>query len=85
MSLVIRFRQQGCKNKRTFRLVVAEKKSRRDGKYIANLGHYNPKLEELVIVKEEVERWLKVGAMPTERAEQAFKRNCPDVLKVLKK
>lgn len=84
MSLVMRFRQQGCKNRRTFRLVVAEKKTRRDGKYIANLGHYNPKLEELVINKEEVERWLKVGVQPTERAVSALKRNCPDVLKLLK-
>ncbi len=85
MSLVMRFRQQGCKNGRTFRLVVAEKKTRRDGKYIANLGHYNPKLEELVINKEEVERWLKVGALPTEKAISALKRSCPDALKVLKK
>ncbi len=84
MSLVMRFRQQGCKNRRTFRLVVAEKKTRRDGKYIANLGHYNPKLEELVINKEEVERWLKVGVQPTERAVSALKRNCPEVLKLLK-
>lgn len=85
MSLVMRFRQQGCKNGRTFRLVVAEKKTRRDGKYIANLGHYNPKSEELVINKEEVERWLKVGVQPSERTVDALKRACPDVLKVIKK
>lgn len=85
MSLVMRFRQQGCKNGRTFRLVVAEKKTRRDGKYIANLGHYNPKSKELVINKEEVERWLKVGVQPSERTVDALKRVCPDVLKGLKK
>ena len=85
MSLVMRFRQQGRKNGRTFRLVVADKKSPRDGKYIANLGHYNPKLEELVIHKEEVERWLKVGVQPSERTVSALKRSCPDVLKLLKK
>ena len=85
MSLVMRFRQQGKRNARTFRLVVADKRSKRDGKYIASLGHYNPRLEELVIHKEEVERWLKVGVQPSERTVSALKRVCPDVLKVLKK
>ncbi len=81
----MRFRQQGRKNARTFRLVVAERKTRRDGKYIANLGHYNPQSEELVIHKEEVERWFKVGVKPSENAISALKRTCPDVLKLLKK
>ena len=85
MALVMRFRQQGRKNARTFRLVVADKRCARDGKYIANLGHYNPKLEELVIHKEEVERWLKVGVMPSERTVPALKKVCPEVLNVLKK
>jgi len=85
MGLVMRFRQQGCKNGRTFRLVVADRKTRRDGKYIANLGHYNPKSEELVINKEEVERWIKVGVLPSERALSALERVCPEVLNTLKK
>ena len=83
MALVMRFRQQGRKNARTFRLVVADKRCARDGKYIANLGHYNPKSKELVIHKAEVEKWLKVGVLPSERAVDAFKRTCPEVLKVL--
>ena len=85
MALVMRFRQQGRKNGRTFRLVVADKKTRRDGKYIANLGHYNPKLDVLVINKEEVERWFKVGVMPSEKTVAALKRTCPEVLNILKK
>lgn len=85
MSLVMRFRQQGRKNGRTFRLVVADKKSPRDGKYIANLGYYNPKSEELVVHKEEIERWLKVGVQPSERTVAALKRCCPEALNVLKK
>lgn len=85
MSLVMRFRQQGRKNGRTFRLVVTEKRSRRDGKYIASLGHYNPQLEELVINKEEALRWLKVGVQPSERTVDALKRACPEVLASLKK
>ena len=80
MALVMRFRQQGSKNARTFRLVVADKRCARDGKYIANLGHYNPRSDELVIHKEEVAKWLKVGVKPSERAVEAFKRVCPDVL-----
>jgi small subunit ribosomal protein S16 len=85
MSLVMRFRQQGRKNAKTYRIVVAEKKTRRDGKYIANIGHYSPQLEILEINKEEVERWLKVGVQLSDKVLAAIKRKCPEALNVLKK
>ena len=86
MSLVMRMRQQGRKNKRLFRLVVADSRSPRDGKYVECFGHYNPHEEDGVTVKKErVEHWLSLGARPSEKMFFILKKKCPEVLEVLKK
>lgn len=87
MSLVIRLRQQGRKNKRMFRLVVADKRSPRDGKYVENLGHYNPHAAEnnAVIHTEKVEEWIGKGAKPSERVITLLKKLSPNTLKLLRK
>lgn len=79
MGLSMRFRQQGRRNARTFRAVVADKKAPRDGKYIANVGHYDPKRKIWVFHKEGIIKWMAVGAQLTENVRNAVKRIYPEI------
>jgi len=64
MSLVIRLKKLGAKGRPTYRLVVAEKRSKKEGKNIEEIGYYNPlvKPPEIKINKDRLEYWLKNGA-----------------------
>lgn len=64
--LKIRLSQTGKKHARSFRIVVSEARSKRDGKVVAKLGYWLPKEKKVVIVKEEYQKWQKMGATPTE-------------------
>lgn len=57
---------RGKRNQRTFRIIVAEAKSKRDGKYIDNLGYWNPHTSEFEIDKEKLKDWITKGAQLTE-------------------
>lgn len=64
--IVIRLSRTGKKGERKFRIVVKEKRSRRDGKSIENLGWYIKGVENGVEVnKERLKHWMKVGAKPS--------------------
>ena len=64
----IRLRRMGAKKQPTYRFVVADARSPRDGRFIEILGHYNPrtKPETLVVDQERVAHWLKAGAQPSD-------------------
>ena len=66
----IRLRRVGAKNRPSYRLVVADSRSPRDGAFIAIIGHYNPLTdpETIVIDEEKALRWLSQGAQPTDTA-----------------
>jgi len=66
----IRLRRVGSKKKPSYRLVVADSRSPRDGAFIATIGHYDPMTdpETIVIDEEQALSWLKQGAQPTETA-----------------
>jgi small subunit ribosomal protein S16 len=66
----IRLRRVGSKKKPSYRLVVADSRSPRDGAFIATIGHYNPLTDpETIVIDEEMAlSWLKQGAQPTETA-----------------
>ncbi|MBN2240488.1 MAG: 30S ribosomal protein S16 [Dehalococcoidales bacterium] len=66
----IRLRRVGAKNRPSYRLVVADSRSPRDGAFISIIGHYNPLTdpEEVVIDEEKALEWLNKGAQPTETA-----------------
>ena len=66
----IRLRRVGSKKKPSYRLVVADSRSPRDGAFIATIGHYDPLTdpETIVIDEEQALSWLKQGAQPTETA-----------------
>jgi small subunit ribosomal protein S16 len=72
MSLKIRLARGGSKKKPVYRIVVAEARSPRDGRFIEKLGSYNPTLPNdnegrLVIDAEKAAEWMKKGAQPTDR------------------
>ena len=66
--LKIRLRRVGAKKKPSYRLVVADVRSPRDGAFVDIVGHYNPLTDpETVVIKEErALHWLKQGAKPTD-------------------
>lgn len=66
----IRLRRIGAKKQPSYRLVVADSRSPRDGAFIAIIGHYNPLTdpETLVVDEEKASAWLKQGAQPTDTA-----------------
>ena len=71
MSLKIRLARAGAKKRPFYRIVVADSKSPRDGRYIEKVGTYDPLLprdgERVTLVEERVKHWLSVGAQPTDR------------------
>lgn len=64
MSLVIRLKKTGRKNQQCYKIVVNEKRSKRDGKSLKEIGHFNPNRNPpvLKVNKQELEKWIKVGA-----------------------
>ena len=76
MAVVIRLRRMGAKKDPKFRIVVAESKSPRDGRFVDELGHYNPqpKEAELKVDLERASYWLSVGASPSDQVKSLFKK-----------
>ncbi|MGB9608836.1 MAG: 30S ribosomal protein S16 [Minisyncoccia bacterium] len=63
--LKIRFKRVGRKHQPAFRIVIAERRSKRDGKSIDDIGFYNPITKNFGIKKERLDYWLKNGAQIT--------------------
>jgi small subunit ribosomal protein S16 len=68
MAVAIRLRRQGAKNRPYYKIVVADKRSPRDGKFIEIIGTYDPMQEgeNYRIDLDRAEYWLGVGAKPTQ-------------------
>jgi len=73
----IRLRRVGLKGQPSYRIVVADKESPRDGRFLEIIGFYNPRTQPSTIsVKEDrVYDWMSKGAQPTESVAQLFKTN----------
>lgn len=72
MSLKIRLARGGSKKRPVYRIVVADARAPRDGRFIEKLGTYNPMLakdsaERVVLNVESAKAWLAKGAQPTDR------------------
>ena len=72
MSVRIRLARGGSKGAPFHKIVVADQRAPRDGRFIERVGYYNPLLpadhaERVVVKAERVKYWLSVGAQPTER------------------
>lgn len=83
MALKIRLRQQGCNNRQTFRVVVTDIRSRRDGKYVEKLGWYLPEQSEnnCSIDGDRLAYWLSQGAVMSDQVENLAKLVTPAVVK----
>jgi small subunit ribosomal protein S16 len=68
MAVVIRLRREGAKNRPYYRVIVADKRSPRDGKFIEMIGNYDPRKtgENYEINLDRVDYWVKNGAQPSE-------------------
>jgi len=79
MSVKIRLARGGCKKRPYYRIIVADARSKRDGKFIEKIGTYNPLLpseneSRIVIQQDRAAYWLGVGAQPTERVARFLKK-----------
>lgn len=74
--LKIKLSRTGRKNQPSYRVIVAEARSKRDGKVVDSLGHYNPlaKPAEVVIDKKKFQEWIARGAQPTITVGNLYKK-----------
>ena len=74
--LKIRLARRGKKRQPTYRVVVAESESRRDGKFVEQIGHYNPMVnpEGVHIREDRALHWLSVGAQPTDAVRRMLEK-----------
>ena len=75
MAVKIRLRRMGQKKAPFYRIIVADSRSPRDGKFIEEIGYYDPTQEQSVIKVDEeaAKKWLNNGAQPTEMVGKIFK------------
>ena len=75
--LAISLMRMGAKGKPFYRLVVKEKRSKRDGKYLENVGTYDPMASpaDVKLNHERIQYWIGVGAQPTETVKSLIKHN----------
>ena len=83
MALKIRLRQQGRKNRETYRLVVTDSRAPSDGKYVEMVGWYNPfetKPEmNLNLKPDRIQHWLDLGAQLTDKAHALVTQFAPAI------
>ncbi len=74
--LKIKLSQVGKKHQRSYRIVVAEARSKRDGKAVEKIGHYNPQAEknQLIINKKRLQYWRQKGAQMTDTVREILKK-----------
>jgi len=74
--LRIRLRRVGAKKRPSYRVVVADSRAARDGKFVEQLGHYDPLTDPptVVIDEDKALKWLRLGAQPSEAVGRMLKR-----------
>ena len=77
MAVKMRLRRMGAKKAPFYRVVVADERSPRDGKFIDEIGYYNPLTNpaDIKIDAEKAEKWLSNGAQPTETVRSLLKKS----------
>ena len=76
MSVRIRLTRVGATKQPTYRLVVADSRSPRDGRAIDTIGHYNPRTDpiELNVDEAKAKDWMSKGAQPSDTVRRLFKQ-----------
>ena len=77
MAVKIRLKRMGMKKMPFYRVVVADERSPRDGRFIEEIGYYNPMTEPATIKidAEKAQQWIKNGAQPTDTARTLLKKS----------
>ena len=77
MAVKIRLRRMGAKKAPFYRVVVADSRSPRDGRFIEELGYYDPTNEPTVfnVDNDKVKQWMANGAQPTDTVKVLLKKN----------
>lgn len=70
MAVKIRLTRMGKKKTPFYRIVVADSRCKRDGRFIEEIGTYDPMTKKVLFKGESAQKWLKVGAQPTDRVEK---------------
>jgi small subunit ribosomal protein S16 len=83
MSVAIRFARQGKKKSPFYRIVAADKRSARDGKFIELLGTYHPITKVLKLDAERYQKWIKVGAKPSGTLASIVRRTARAAAKII--
>ena len=74
MAVKMRLRRMGQKKAPFYRIVVADSRSPRDGRFIEEIGTYDPKAESAITVDaEKAKQWIKNGAQPTDTVSKLLK------------
>ena len=75
MAVKMRLRRMGAKKAPTYRVIVADSRSPRDGRFIEEIGYFNPRSDELKIDADKAKTWLKNGAQPTDTVKALLKKS----------
>ena len=77
MAVKMRLRRMGAKKAPFYRVIVADSRSPRDGRFIEEIGYYNPLTNpaEIKIDAEKATKWLNDGAQPTETVRSLLKKS----------
>lgn len=77
MSVSIRLARQGSKRKPFYRIVATDRRSPRDGRFIEQLGYYDPRKPEFRLDVERYKKWVGTGARPSDTVASLVKANPP--------
>ena len=75
MAVKIRLRRMGAKKAPTYRVIVADSRSPRDGRFIEEIGYFNPRTDEVKIDADKAKVWIKNGAQPTDTVRALLKKS----------
>lgn len=73
----IRLKRMGAHKKPFYRVVIADARAPRDGRFIEEIGYYNPLTDpaDIKIDEEKAKKWLGTGAQPTDTVKELFKKS----------
>ena len=75
MAVKMRLRRMGAKKAPAYRVIIADSRSPRDGRFIEEIGYFNPISDELKIDAEKAKAWISNGAQPTDTVKALLKKS----------
>ena len=75
MAVKMRLRRMGAKKAPSYRVIIADSRSPRDGRFIEEIGYFNPRTDEIKIDAEKAKTWIKNGAQPTDTVRALLKKS----------